>query len=215
MTKVIIFGIRDLAELAHYYLSSDNEHKVVAFSVNQEYLLESHFYKGLPVIGFENIEKKYLPSDYMFFAPMTHSNYNKDREKIYNEIKNKGYKLISYVHPKAIVDSSVIIGDNCFILESAVIQPFVTVGNNNIIWSSTTISHHTKLHDNIFIAPSVSVSGNCVIESNCFLGIGCIVRDNITIKHGCYIAMGSCLTDNTLQNSFYKGIPAKFIQEIE
>ena len=30
MAKVIIFGTRDLAELAHFYLSTDSIHEVVA-----------------------------------------------------------------------------------------------------------------------------------------------------------------------------------------
>ena len=31
--KVIIFGILDTAELAHYYLTNDSEYEVVAFTV--------------------------------------------------------------------------------------------------------------------------------------------------------------------------------------
>ena len=64
MAKVIIFGIQDFAELAHYYLMHDSEHEVVAFSVNEEYLPENKFFHGLPIVAFENIENIY--SDFSF-----------------------------------------------------------------------------------------------------------------------------------------------------
>ena len=41
MSKVIIFGIQDFAELAHYYLENDSEHEVVAFSVIEEFIPEN------------------------------------------------------------------------------------------------------------------------------------------------------------------------------
>ncbi len=36
--KVIIFGIQDYAELAHFYLTNDSGYEVVAFSVNERYI---------------------------------------------------------------------------------------------------------------------------------------------------------------------------------
>ena len=41
MAKIIIFGIEDFAELAHYYLENDSNHEVVAFSVYEKYLPEN------------------------------------------------------------------------------------------------------------------------------------------------------------------------------
>jgi hypothetical protein len=36
MARVIIFGLQDFAQLAHYYLERDSEHQVVAFSVTED-----------------------------------------------------------------------------------------------------------------------------------------------------------------------------------
>ena len=38
MKPVIIFGIGELAQLVHFYLTHDSELQVVAFSVDREYL---------------------------------------------------------------------------------------------------------------------------------------------------------------------------------
>lgn len=213
MAKVIVFGIKDLAELAHYYLETDSIHEVVAFTVNRSYLPVKKKFKGLPIIPFEDIEKDYNPNGYKFFAPMTHSNINKDREKVFNCIKYKGYQLISFIHKSAIVSKNAVIDENCFILENVIIQPFVMIGKNNIIWSNSTICHHSIIESNVFIAPSVSISGNCLIKSNTFLGIGSIVRDGIKIANGSYISLGSHVIENTESWSLYKGNPAAKVKD--
>ena len=36
--KLIIFGILDLAELAHYYISKDTEYEIIGFTVNKDFI---------------------------------------------------------------------------------------------------------------------------------------------------------------------------------
>ena len=38
MNKVIVFGLQDFAELAHYYLTHDSDYEVVAFCVHEAFL---------------------------------------------------------------------------------------------------------------------------------------------------------------------------------
>ena len=53
MSNIIIFGLNDYAELAHYYLTNDSRHTFIAFSVNEQYIHEEHIFKGLPIVKFE------------------------------------------------------------------------------------------------------------------------------------------------------------------
>ena len=82
--KVIIFGTKDLAELAHYYLTNDSKYEVVAFTINKKYIKENTFH-SLPVVPFEEIESYYPPSEFLFFAPMTGLKMNTLRKNIYEE----------------------------------------------------------------------------------------------------------------------------------
>lgn len=211
MAQVIIFGIKDLAELAHFYLQSDSEHNVVAFSVNKNYLPEDNKFKGLPVIAFEDIEKELPPTGYSFFAPMTHKGMNKERERIYNEIKKKGYNLINYISSKATIFDNIILGDNCFILEDNTIQPFVTIGSNAVLWSGNHIGHHSTISNHVFITSQVVISGNCLIGPNCFIGVNSALKENITLGEATFVAMSTSITQNTEPFSVYSGNPAKKI----
>lgn len=207
--KVVIFGVKDFAELAHYYLTHDSDYEVVAFTVNKEYLPEDKFFHGLPVEPFEDIESKYDPKDYYFFAPMAPVKMSKLRENIYNEAKNKGYELISYISSKATLFNNKI-GDNCFILEDNTIQPFTTIGNNVTLWSGNHIGHHGEIKDHVFFTSHVVMSGHCIIEPNCFFGVNATIIDGAHVKKGTLLAMGGSLTSKETEEwGVYLGNPAK------
>ncbi len=212
MARVVIFGVLDTAELAHYYLTNDSEHEVVAFTVSKEYLDEDTF-KGLPVVPFEDLEHIYPTESYKLFAPMTARKMNQLREKIYNEGKEKGYDFISYISSKATTFDNEI-GENCFILEDNTIQPFTKIGNNVVLWSGNHIGHHGEIKDHVFFTSHVVMSGHCTIESNCFFGVNATIRDYSTIAKGTLLAMGASLNkQKTEEWSVYVGNPAKRLGE--
>ncbi len=206
--KVILFGVLDTAELAHFYLTHDSEYEVVAFTVNKEFLT-SNMFKGLPVVPFEEVEKLYSPDEYFFFAPMTGRKMNKNREAVYNQGKLKGYEFISYISSKATIFPGTQIGDNCFILEDNTIQPFTKIGNNVVMWSGNHIGHHGLINDHVFFTSHVVMSGHCDIGSYSFFGVNSTIRDYIKIAEGSLIAMGASVTKDTEEWGVYFGSPAK------
>lgn len=207
MAKVIIFGIQDFAELAHYYLENDSQHDVVAFTVNEQYLPENRFFHGLPIVSFENIETIYPTTEYKFFAPLSPQKMNRLREDVYKKIKIKGYDLISYVSSKATLFNNTI-GDNCFILENNTIQPFTSIGNNVVLWSGNHIGHHSIIKDHIMFTSHVVLSGHCIVENYCTLGVNATIRDGLTIAEGTFVAMSASIIKNTEPWGLYKGNPA-------
>lgn len=207
MSKIIIFGIQDFAELAHYYLKNDSDHEVVAFSVNKEYLPKKRKFKGLPIVEFEMVEKQFPISEYNFFAPMSPVKMNRQRESVYNDIKAKGYDMISYISSKATIFHNVI-GDNCFILEDNTIQPFTKIGNNVVLWSGNHIGHHSEIKNHVMFTSHVVLSGHCMVEDYCTLGVNATIRDGLTIAEGTFVAMGACIIKDTEPWSMYKGNPA-------
>jgi len=202
MKKIIIFGLGDISQIAHLYLSAEKKYKVVAFSVDNDFLNENEF-EGLPVVSFENIEETYPPSEFKFFIPLGYTKVNKLREKKFLAAKEKGYRFISYIHPNATIAKNVKIGDNCFIFEDNTLQPFVTIGDNCILWSGNHIGHHSTIKDNCFIASHVVISGGCKIEKNTFIGVNATLRDHITIGKSNIIGAGALILSDTENDSVY------------
>ncbi|MDH5888517.1 acetyltransferase [Vibrio splendidus] len=195
MHKVIIFGLGDNAELAHYYFSNDSDYQVVAFTVNQEYKKVDSFC-DLPVISFEDIDNHYKKEECHLFIAMGYGNMNSDRENVYNKAKSDGWVFANYISSRATILTT-IIGDNNLILEDNTIQPFVSIGNNNVIWSGNHIGHHGTIGDHNFITSQVTISGRVDIENNCFIGVNSSIRDHIKISDFTLIGAHSWISKNT------------------
>ena len=209
MAKVVIFGVLDTAQLAHFYLTHDSEHTVAAFTAHKKYLPESRSFEGLPVVPFEEIQQQYSPDDFHFFAPMTARRMNRQRESVYHEALEKGYRFVSYVSSRATVFPGAEIGRNCLILEDNTIQPFTPIGNNVVLWSGNHIGHHGRIDDHVFITSHVVLSGHCNVEKYCFFGVNSTVRDHTRIAEGTLVTMGACVMGDTEAWGVYGGNPAR------
>ncbi len=209
MAKVIIFGVRDFASLAHFYLGYDSPHETVAFCVSGSYMSDPPEFEGLPVIPFEEVEQHYSPAEYVFFAPMSHRKMNRLREAIYLQIKAKGYPLISYVSSRASVFPGTPIGENCFILENNVIQPYASIGNDVMMWAGNHIGHHTQVKDHTFFSSHVVLAGHCVVEPYCFFGLNSTIRDGVHIAEGTMVGMSAAIAKDTESWSVYPGLYAR------
>lgn len=204
MAKVVVFGVRDFASLAHYYLRNDSEHEVVAFTAHREFMPAEPTFEGLPVVPFEELRDRFPPGDFSGFAPLSHKGMNSARESIYRQFKDQGYSLVSYISSHATVLNDQAIGDNCFILEDNTIQPFVKIGSNVVLWSGNHIGHHSHIQDHVFFTSHVVLSGHCVVESYCFLGVNATIRDQVRLREGTLVGMSAVIMRDTDPWSVYK-----------
>lgn len=203
MAKVVIFGIGNWAELAHFYLTHDSPHEVVAFTLDRGYLDRESF-RDLPVVPFDEVEEHYPPGQFQMFIPISFKRMNHVRADRYHDAKRRGYELISYVSSKATTWPGFKCGDNCFIFEDNTIQPFVEIGNNVVMWSGNHIGHHTTIKDHVMITSHVVISGCCTIEEHCFFGVNSAVRDETVIARETVVGMGVTIVKDTKEFEVYK-----------
>ena len=206
MAKIIIFGTGDIAQIAKYYFDIDSPHEVVAFTVNEAYINQKEF-EGLPVVAFENIENEYPSSEFQLFIALSYTNLNKIREQKYNQAKEKGYSLVSYISSKCSYMSQFPCGDNCFIFEDNTIQPFVKIGDNVTLWSGNHIGHHSTIESHNFISSHVVISGHCLIGRNSFLGVNATLHNNVVIGPENILAAGAIVSKSTGEKELW--LPAR------
>jgi sugar O-acyltransferase (sialic acid O-acetyltransferase NeuD family) len=201
---LVIFGAGDIAQLAHYYFSTDSEYEVAAFTIDASFIKEPVFC-GLPVVPFEEVAKHYPPAKYDFFVALSYSKINAVRKEKFLAAKEKGYQLVSYVSSRASMLNGGQIGENCFIFEDNTIQPFVRIGHNVTLWSGNHIGHHSVIHDHCFIASHVVVSGGVEIGEQCFVGVNATLRDHIRIGDRCVVGAGALLLADAEPDGVYIG----------
>lgn len=194
--KLIIVGDSAFAEIAREYFDADTPYEVAAFSVEAAFLKRNQLY-GLPVVPFESLEQTYPPDTHDVFVAITYSQLNRLRVRLADAARTKGYRLASYVSPRAFVWRNVELGEHCFIFEDNTLQPFVRIGNNVVLWSGNHIGHHSVVRDNCFISSHVVISGFCDIGENSFLGVNSTLANNVNIGRDNWIGPGVTINRST------------------
>jgi sugar O-acyltransferase (sialic acid O-acetyltransferase NeuD family) len=207
--QLVIIGAGEMAMIAYEYFTYDSDYEVAGFAVEREYLKGNEMY-GAPIVALEDIEAIFPPDKFNAFVAIPASQLNRLRTRLYNIVKEKGYKCATYISSKAFFWRNVKIGENCFIFENNTVQPFVEIGNNVILWSGNHIGHRTVIEDNCFISSHVVVSGYCNIGSSCFLGVNSTFNDHVNVARDCIVASGSLVSKSlNVPEKIYYGSPAK------
>lgn len=202
--QLVIFGVGEIAQLAHFYFTEDSDYEVTAFAVDAAYLKEPTFC-GLPVVAFEDVARVYPPASHDFFVALSYSKLNALRKEKYLAAKEMGYRLASFISSRATVLTKSGIGENCFIFEDNTIQPFATLGNNVTLWSGNHIGHHSVIKDHCFISSHVVISGGVEIGEQCFIGVNSTLRDHIKVGDRCVIGAGSLVLGDAEPEGVYIG----------
>jgi sugar O-acyltransferase (sialic acid O-acetyltransferase NeuD family) len=206
--KLVIFGTSSFGELAYYFFTSDSSYQVVGFTADREYIDDDEKF-GLPVIPFEELAEEFPPREYSLFIAIAYRDVNKIRAEKYQQAKDKGYSLATFVHSSATVADNVTIGENTFIFEDQTIQPFVEIGDNVVLWSGNHIGHHSTINDHSFVTSHVVVSGHCLVDEYSFLGVNATIADGLTIEKRTVIGAGATIVEDTQPGGVYTGQAAQ------
>jgi sugar O-acyltransferase (sialic acid O-acetyltransferase NeuD family) len=189
---LVIFGVGDLAEQAHYYFAQHAGRQVEAFTVDAEFLTTPHF-AGLPVLAFEEAQRRFPPATHEIFVAVGYSRANSVRRRVFLDAQARGYTLPSFVHETAVVARNVRIGANCLLRELAAVSPFATLGDNVFVGVHANVSHHACVASHVFIAGGATVCGRAVIGEGCFIGARAMVRDRVSVGPGCIVGAGAVI----------------------
>jgi len=202
MDEIVVFGTGQIAELADFYFTLDGPHRVGAFTVDGAFVKEPTF-QGKPVVPFEEIAAAFPPERYGCFVAVSYTKLNTLRAGKVAAARALGYRLASYVSPRATIFRGFTHGDNAFILEDNTIQPFAAVGDNVTLWSGNHIGHHSRIEDDCFVASHVVVSGNVRIGAGSFVGVNVTIRDGIQIGRRCVLGAGSLILADAPDESVF------------
>ncbi len=210
MEKIVIVGTSAGAVLCHFLLTHDSPYQVVAFAVDKKYIKENELC-GLPVAPFEEVESIYPPGEYKMHVAILASRVNKTRAEKYQQAKEKGYELITYISSKAITWPDLVIGDNCFISEACDCRPFLKIGNDVIVMAGASLGHDAVIKDHCFIGARAVLLGAVTLEPYTCIGANATILDAVTIAKGCVIGAGAVIHENTQEKGVYRVNPPSLL----
>ena len=122
-------------------------------------------------------------------------------------------RLVSVVHPAAVVSVFSSVGSGCFVAAGAVIGPSAQVGMGVIVNHGAVIDHDVEVGAFSHIAPNASLGGHVKLGQRVLIGSGSVVLPSIQIGDDVTIGAGSVVNVNLLTPGTYAGIPARKIYE--
>jgi sugar O-acyltransferase (sialic acid O-acetyltransferase NeuD family) len=172
MKKLIIFGLGKIADVAYQHFLRDSSHAIVAFACDREWIGKGQTVQGgPPIVAYDEVERLYPPAEHEMFLALGYHELNQVRARKFAEAKAKGYRLASYVSPRADVGPWFHVGENCLILDGVGIQPGAKVGHNVYIWNNTLIGHHSVIGDDVWIAAGATIGGMVEVGRASFIGL--------------------------------------------
>lgn len=120
-------------------------------------------------------------------------------------------RMITLVHPNAVIADGVVLGVGSVVMAGAVINPGVKIGKGCIINTCSSVDHDCEVGDYVHIAVGSHLCGNVCVGSETWIGTGGIIRNNISICADCMIGAGAVVVKNIEERGTYIGVPARRI----
>ena len=134
------------------------------------------------------------------------------RQRLQNEIKSKGKKVATLIHPSAIIGENVLIGEGTVVMAGAVINPCSIIGEGCIVNTCASVDHDCIVEDYVHISVGAHLAGTVSVGKATWIGIGAIVKNNIKIAANCIIGAGAVVVKDIVERGTYIGIPAKLFE---
>lgn len=137
------------------------------------------------------------------------------REKLFNRLKESGFKMATLVDPTAIISPFAIINEGCIISPWVLVANGVFIDSNCLIQTYVNIGHDIKIGKHSVFSSCVCPGGLDVFGEKVYIGMGSIIRDKLNIGDNVIISMGSSVFNDIQSDVIVMGNPARVIRRNE
>lgn len=129
------------------------------------------------------------------------------RKKIQESIPDE--KLVTLIHPEAVVTKDVVIGPGTVVMAGVVINPGTHIGKGCIINTCSSVDHDCEVGDYVHIAVGGHLCGTVTVGAGTWIGAGAIVSNNVSVCSDCMIGAGAVVVNSIKECGTYVGVPAR------
>jgi sugar O-acyltransferase (sialic acid O-acetyltransferase NeuD family) len=194
MRKLVIFGAGKIADVAVDLVSESGQFELSGFSVDPEYLLATHEWRGLPIVSGDELLERFPPNQYAAFVAIGYQGGNAVRAERIATLAREGYQLASLVSPNAHVARSVDLADNVMIMAGVSVQSSVRIGQGTIVFGNATVGHHATVGASCWIASGAVLGGGTALGDRCFVGLNATVSNDLSVGERSILGANTLLT---------------------
>lgn len=188
-SRKVIIGNGDYARMMNRYLRLSG-YESCAYAVEPE-CISDRYLDSIPVLSLAEMRQAFPPGSVQLIMGIGYRNMGNIRKKIWLWCREAGYTFTNYIHPTAIIEKNVMIGEGNNILEGVILEESVSIGNANLLFGGSLVAHGSVLGDFNTLSVRAVVAGCTSIENHCFIGAAAVVRDHITIENYGLVGAGA------------------------
>ncbi|MBQ3014425.1 MAG: acetyltransferase [Clostridia bacterium] len=132
------------------------------------------------------------------------------KRKIVAQMKEKGAKFATVVHPTAMLSEFATVGEGLIMFPNSKISCDSRVGDF-VTLLSTLIGHDTVIGDYTVISGGCNVVRNVTIGNDVFLAAGVCIAQDVTVGDGAYLGLGSVILKDVKPGAKMFGNPARIV----
>ena len=209
MKNVIVYGAGEFGSLISNIIAYHSDLNIVAYGDDNAEKIDQLIDEA-PVFSDEDL-LKFAQDNEIKYAISSIGN-NKIRAEKYTLLKNKGFQMLSIVHPQALIDTKVTYGDNVIIEMGTAIHTHSNIGNNVFLGGDALIGHHNTIGNHVLVGGNVSFGGAVVVEDYVSIGVGASIKPGVRLGEGSVIGVGAAVVKDVGQGDIVAGVPAKSIK---
>jgi len=198
MKKIILVGGGGHCKSCIDVIENENKYKIIGIIDKKK-----NFLLNYKVFSQSYLNKRLVKNNYLFVTVGHIKNY-KVRVKLFNKLKDLGFKIPSIISPYAYISRHATIGQGTIVMHGATINAGAIIGNNCIINTNSLIEHDVVIGDHTHISTEVTINGGVTIGEKVFIGSRSIIKDNISIGECSIVGAGLYIRKNLKKNSFKK-----------
>lgn len=198
MKKIILIGGGGHCKSCIDVIENENKYKIIGIIDKKKGFLFNY-----KVFSESYLNKKLIKNNYVFITVGQIKNY-KVRVKLFNKLKNLGFRIPSIISPSAYISKYAVIGRGTIVMHGAIVNAGAVIGNNCIINTNSLIEHDVVVGDHTHISTEATINGGVVIGNKVFVGSRSIIKDNISIGEHSIVGAGLYIKKNLKKDSFKK-----------
>lgn len=131
------------------------------------------------------------------------------RIRLYNTLKNIGYKFPTIIDKTASVAGNAVIEEGTFVGKGAVVNSGTVIRKQCIINSGAIVEHDCIINEFVHLAPGAILSGGVSIGKRTHVGANAVIIQNIKVGEDVLIGAGSVIIRNVKNDIKIYGNPGK------
>lgn len=134
---------------------------------------------------------------------------NRIREDKQSKLALAGAKLVSVIHPAAVISPHASIGAGSVVFANSVVNPCAVVGAGVIVNTGAVVEHDCVVGDFAHISPNAVLAGGVTVGHQTWVGACASLRQLISIGEGSIVGMGAVVTKDVEPGLTVLGNPAR------